>query len=184
MMYNEEKNANILIRRLENRDTNTVLKAISAAAEIYCTNSGIAKSQIEAGKESPQTIQNLFCSSLFYGAEQNSQIAGTIRLTFPSVSELLSFETYRALNIDTNDMCSYISRFYVNPDMHGSGIGSQLVSFAENKARKEKAVGIFLHSAVSNKEMLSFYQKRGFRVVASENTRGYERGIFYKDLKV
>ena len=182
MMYNEKKSTDIRIRRLENRDTESVLQAISAAAEIYCKASGIASSQIDAGKENAQTIQDMFASSFFYGAELNNRIIGTIRLTFPRADGLISSEIRKKIVCSENDLCCYISRFYVNPEFHGTGTGSRLIAFAENEARKVEAVGLFLHSAVSNKDMLSFYQKRGLCVIISENSKGYDRGTFYKSL--
>lgn len=180
MMYNERKTPDILIRRLENRDIDAVLKAISEALDIYCKTAGILKSQIDAGRENIQTIQDMIASSFFYGVELKGQIIGTIRLTFPCASELLSSEIQRELKIGEKDLSCYISRFYVNPQFHGAGIGSRLIAFANDMAHNHKTIGLFLHSAVSNKDMLSFYQKRGFHLVFSENSRGYDRGLFYK----
>ena len=37
---------------------------------------------------------------------------------------------------------------------------------------------VLLHTAVSNIKMRDFYANRGFIVLDSEDSRGYERGLF------
>ena len=37
---------------------------------------------------------------------------------------------------------------------------------------------VLLHTAVSNVKMRDFYANRGFIVLDSEDSRGYERGLF------
>ena len=181
MMENNEYHVtDISIRRLTEQDAEAVMEVISEAAAVYRTASGIQKDQLEAGNEGIQVIQNLISSSPFWGAEMKGQIIGTIRLTFPRISEFLSSDICESIGIPIEKHVCYISRFYVKPALHGLGIGQKLIYLAEREASQKGAGGIALHSAVLNQNMVQFYKKRGFQIVFSESSRGYARGTFFK----
>lgn len=59
---------------------------------------------------------------------------------------------------------AHIGMFVVRPDLQGSGIGKQLLTYAESYARKHWAVKEFaMHVITLRRELIAFYERRGYR---------------------
>ena len=168
------------IRQATPDDAAQISGVISEALVLYCKNSRIEKTQLAAGLETEDEIREMTKSSLFYVFEKDEKIIGTIRLTFPNFKGLSESESSADIFEDKN-VC-YISRFYVHSDYHGHGIGRELLTFAEEKARSEAISSMFLHTAIENKKLVGFYQKRGFTLFEKSNRSSYPRGLFVKKI--
>ena len=59
---------------------------------------------------------------------------------------------------------AHIGMFVVRPDLQGSGIGKQLLTYAESYARQHWAVKAFvMHVITLRHELIAFYERRGYR---------------------
>jgi ribosomal protein S18 acetylase RimI-like enzyme len=59
---------------------------------------------------------------------------------------------------------AYIGMFVVNPTMQGSGIGKQLLTYAESYAVEQWSVSRFcMHVITQRDALISFYERRGYR---------------------
>jgi len=163
------------IRKAVPDDAAAICSVISAALVLYCTNSGIEKTQLAAGTEDLESIRSLIQNSLFYVLEENGAVIGTIRLSFPQMSELSENPAP-----GVKEPICYISRFYVHPSHHGKGIGHKLLQFSEKKAAEKNCHALFLHTALKNKKLVGFYAKRGFSLFENCESAPYPRGLFWK----
>lgn len=58
----------------------------------------------------------------------------------------------------------HIGMFVVNPAMQGSGIGKQLLAYAESYAQQHWGISKFLMHVISvRQELIGFYVRRGYR---------------------
>ena len=57
----------------------------------------------------------------------------------------------------------YVAQFYVAPQARGAGLGGALLGRAENFARENNCVGIYLDTFSA--AACAFYQRRGFEIV-------------------
>ena len=164
-----------LLRRAVPGDAAQVQRIISEALEVYCRASSIHKSQLAAGQEGIPEIEKLIGESLFFVAETQERIVGTVRLTFPEWDSLLPAD-------GTHGRICYISRYYVDPAYHSKGIGNRLLRLAFACAEQEKAGTTLLHTALANKPMIEYYTRKGFTLLSENHEGSYPRGLFCKML--
>jgi len=67
-----------------------------------------------------------------------------------------------------NDICLQIERIYVLQSNQSSGLGSRLLTFAEQKAREIGAVWIWLSVWQKSPRSIAFYEKNGFEIFGVE----------------
>jgi GNAT superfamily N-acetyltransferase len=77
-----------------------------------------------------------------------------------------------------------LHQFAVEPALHGNGIGTRLIRWAEDWARAEGFVELALDTAGSAAHLVAYYTARGFRVVESVQWAGkrYRSVILSKPL--
>ena len=78
---------------------------------------------------------------------------------------------------------AYFARFAVWDTWRSLGIGNYLLSHCESFARSTSCSHMLLHTALSNKGMVAYYEAHGFKLLSSDQSRGYDRGLFAKRLK-
>ena len=83
--------------------------------------------------------------------EHRSEIVGTVKL--------------REFNAVDQRRCLYVSRFAVQPELQGNGLGLFLLRLAERIARREGYVCMQLDTAQPASHLLRFYQSYGFQIV-------------------
>ena len=74
--------------------------------------------------------------------------------------------------------CAYISRFAVESKYRDTGLGASLMNEALRLPVCTRSGLALLHTAIANTRMKEFYLSRGFVILDSEDSRGYERGLF------
>lgn len=74
----------------------------------------------------------------------------------------------------------YIGNIAVDPDLRGDGIGSKLIQKAKEDARKMGCDRIFLDVLFSNKKVISWYERHGFRICGQKSAKkfGINEGTF------
>ncbi len=93
-----------------------------------------------------------------YKFTEEGQIIGIIVLTSTMDRE---YEPIEWLTENYRNL--YIHRLAVNPDFWGQGYAKQLMSFAEDFARKNKFQSVRLDTFSQNKRNQKFYESRGYQ---------------------
>ena len=57
-----------------------------------------------------------------------------------------------------------LHRLYLHPKIHGNGIGKELLSWLEEKAKKNNYSTIWLDAMNEQPQAFQFYKKRGFKI--------------------
>lgn len=86
-------------------------------------------------------------------------LAGQVLLAEDPSGRLLGVLTYQVVGTDLE-----VSTLYAA--VSGSGVGTALLSWAEDEARRFGARRLWLITTNDNLDALGFYQRRGFRLVA------------------
>jgi len=103
---------------------------------------------------------------LAYIAKRGEELVGTIGLV-----DFDELEEFRHLK-------PWIAAFIVNPDLRGEGIGTQILTLLEEKA---KSLGIeTLH--LWTEDQSAFYSKRGYRLLSSAKLESLDIDIMQKKL--
>ena len=157
-------------------DAGSVRDLVRSAMVHYREESGIVNDTLESLSESVESVRHRIvknkCLCLFDG----DRPIGTITLSRCTTPMKYSFSKKSSNFLAHYTSCGYISRFAVADEVRKTGLGSRLMD--EALELPESADLVILHTAVSNKSMCEFYTSKGFILVDSENSRGYERGLF------
>ena len=173
----------ITVRRARPDDADQIHRVVSESMQIYCSNSGIATDMLDASYETMDTIRSAISTVPFFVAvNSGGTIVGSVRLLPRIVADFNLPELAGLLSLGPQDNVSYFSRFAVKEDLQGLGIGSLLYQAAQTAAMESHSTGILLHTALLNRIMVSFYEKRGFTLLSEDLSRGYPRGLFGKKL--
>lgn len=159
-------------------DAPEVSRLLRSAMLTYCADSGISSSMLEALTESVESVADRISKQTCLVAETDGRIAGTICIKEVPNPMVYTFSDKTCGFLQHAGRSFYISRFAVLEKYRKTGLGIDLISKAVETARISDAECILLHSAASNKNMVEFYAKRGFKLIDSENSRGYMRGLF------
>ncbi len=176
---------NLIVRPANDADVDMILKALIASMELYRRNSGIPEGKLEALFETrEQLLLQIRRVPFFVALLPDGIVVGSVRLKSVSVGEILpSFTDYCGFSgLEEDQTVGYFSRFSVLPDMHNMGIGARLYRAAEDEAVRSGFSCLFLHTALANEAMVAFYERRGFALLRTDSSRGYERGLFAKSL--
>jgi predicted N-acetyltransferase YhbS len=173
----------IMVRRARLDEAEQIHRVVSESMQVYCSNSGITRDRLDASFETIENIQSAISSVLFFVAvNQGGTIVGSVRLLPKKISDFEIPELAGILSLDQADKVSYFSRFAVKEDRQGLGIGSLLYEAAHAAAIESHSTAIILHTALLNRIMVSFYEKRGFTLLLEDSSRGYQRGLFGKKI--
>jgi len=171
----------ISVRAACPEDAKAIHRVVSLSMQVYCRNAGIPADKLDANSETVDDIREAILSVPFFAAiNSNGSIVGSVRLLFKKVSSFGIPELPGRLSLSPDDFVPYFSRFAVQEDVQGLGIGSLLYLAAEKEARDRHSTHILLHTAICNRVMVSFYEKRGFVLLFEDSSRGYPRGLFCK----
>lgn len=171
-----------LVRRADESDAQAILHIVSASMKSYSRISHIPDKALDASVETLADTKRIIGAYHVYVAEDGTgAIAGTFRLIFPN-NEAYSTYVYDLPGALTEVPIVYFSRFAVASAMQNKGVGNLLLLSAEKEARMQGAKYLLLHTALSHSELVAFYQKRGFTLLCQNNLRGYERGLFGKEI--
>ena len=148
-----------MIKRAKNSDLQKIKKLTEACAQamieqgIYQWNEyypSIEKLQVDVEKKE------------LFKLVSNDEILGIIVLT-PVKDE--EYESINWLSKTENNL--YVHRLATHPEHWGSGLGQQLMNFAENLARKENYESVRLDTFSLNKRNHKFYEARRYQRLGS-----------------
>jgi len=110
---------------------------------------------VESQYNKDQLISELSLSNArYYFVEYKLEIMGMLRFLYNC-----PFDGSEHQNI------TKLHRIYLDPATHGSGVGSQLVDYVINEARKNDQKSVWLECMDTQQPALNFYDKKGFSIV-------------------
>ena len=158
-----------------------ILKLVHESMTSYCRDSGIPDSFIEATSETLETVEAAISSGVvFVALSEDEEILGTCRLYIRPRRDL--DDELKNVIKGFSSRVAYFARFAVWDTWRNQGIGNYLLSYCEQVARKTSCSHLLLHTAQSNPGMVDYYQSRGFKLLSTDECRGYRRGLFGKKL--
>ncbi|SDX63144.1 Ribosomal protein S18 acetylase RimI [Lutibacter oricola] len=145
---------------------NMILKATSKDLEqIYKLTKSCAQHLIEQNifqwneyYPSQQVLQKDIDLNQIWTIKVENELAGIVVLTEIEDDE---YENVKWLTKNKNNL--YIHRLAVHPEFQGKGFAQQLMTFAEDFARKNNYKSVRLDTFGENKRNLRFYEKRGYQ---------------------
>lgn len=153
----------VIIKRAVVEDIPVIKEMTLNAFKKYAADLGLPQ-QVKALKETDETIASDMENKNILMAFLNDRPVGSIR-----------FEI-------VGSKVAYISRFGVDPNIHGKGIGKALLAYTENEVKKMGATLMALHTASKMAPQVGFYYKMGFYIHSTTHSRGYTRALFCKEL--
>jgi len=93
-----------------------------------------------------------------YVLRKGSDLIGSI-----VVSTLMDEEYESVKWLTPNTKNYYLHRLGVHPEFQGQGLAQQLMDFAENHAKEQKALSVRLDTFSQNQRNQKFYKQRGYQ---------------------
>lgn len=156
-------NYSFIVRKAVESDAGTVHDIMQEAFSDYLIRAGIGNT-IAPLTETIEDIKNDIKTKEVFIGFINDVPVGTIRV------------------IIQDDNTGYISRFGVLPDYHNIGVGRSLIKLASKFLISNNVEKVFLHTASTYKELITFYYKLGFHVDSTNKDKGYVRALLVKKL--
>lgn len=167
------------LREAKYDDLPLVLDLIQSSMRSYSEDSGIDSSILESMHERVDDLMlKLKTHTILCLFDEYNRPVGTITLRIVGDLDHFAFSPKSEEFLSKHTKALYITRFAVLDSLRGTGLGVDLLDQACLYARSGGADVALLHTAISNTTRVEFYKNRGFIVVDSESSRGYERGLF------
>jgi len=172
----------IHVRTARLHEAETICRLVHESMKSYCQDSHIPDHYIEATAETVDVISDAIASGVvFVALDDNEEILGTCRLYIRPKREFTKDLPDKGKSCSSR--IAYFARFSVWDTWRGRGIGNFLLQYCSEVATKTGCSHMLLHTALSNENMVQYYLSRGFSILSSDTSRGYERGLFSKKLK-
>lgn len=111
--------------------------------------------------------------------EENLRKDNSIIIIIMNDKKIIAFLTANIMELDDRRLVFYISYVYTAENYRNKGLASKLLDMSEELAQKNKCNGIMLIFDTYKKNLLHFYEGRGY--MQDINLRRYERhDVFYK----
>jgi ribosomal protein S18 acetylase RimI-like enzyme len=109
---------------------------------------------VESQYNKDQVISELSLDNArYYFVEYKSEVMGMLRFLFDC-----PYDGSESKNT------TKLHRIYLDPATHGSGVGSQLVTYVMSEARKHNQESVWLECMDTQQPALKFYEKMGFYI--------------------
>lgn len=168
----------LVLRQAVPEDAAALSRLIRRSMQTYRKESGITSDVLESLHESIESVTDRIshnrCLCFFDG---DTPVA-TITISKTDNPMKYSFSATTEAFLSRYKGCAYISRFAVADELRGTGLGVKLMESVLDEPISRQTGLVLLHTAVANKRMNDFYANRGFVLVDSEESRGYERGLY------
>ncbi|MBR1796812.1 MAG: GNAT family N-acetyltransferase [Clostridiales bacterium] len=168
----------IVIREAVPEEAKRIRELIREAMEFYRRASGINSDVLESLTESVDSVRERIRRHHCLVAILGEKPIGTITVSYCDNPMKYSFSVQTARTLREYRDCAYISRFAVEEEYRDTGLGVALMNEALRIPVSTRSGLVLLHTAISNIKMRDFYINRGFMILDSEDSRGYERGLF------
>lgn len=168
----------LILREAVPEDAKKISTLIKDAMEHYREVSGIQPNVLESLTESVDSVKERIRRHHCLVATYENEPAGTITVSYCDNPMKYSFSATTARTLTKYKDCAYISRFAVTEDLRDTGLGVTLMNEALRLPVATRSGLVLLHTAIANTKMKEFYLNRGFLILDSEDSRGYERALF------
>ena len=191
---------NCIIREARQRDYQEIFQLTEAAFEKY--EQKIEQADTGHLQETAADIKTDIQNQLVLILEKQEKILGSLRLRAVTAEEERQLLVNTGNEQRTGDNRSVINntgkeetgsektggkvfllrRFAINPANQGQGYGSLLFSAAEKRVQAAGGIRIYLYSSLDNDRLSTFYRNNGFCCQLVDESRGYRRGLWKKEL--
>ena len=159
----EELSEEIIIREAVPEEAKKIRDLIREAMEHYRMASGINQDVLESLTESTESVKDRIRKHHCLVATCDKEPIGTITVSYCDNPMKYSFSVQTARTLR---------------EYRDTGLGVTLMNEALRMPVSTRSGLVLLHTAVSNIKMRDFYINRRFIILDSEDSRGYERGLF------
>jgi len=166
-----------VIRQATENDAELVSALIKEAMATYASDSHIPQNRLESLTESTETVKDRIRHSNCLCVWDDKTPVGTITLSIVNNPMKYSFTDKSEDYLRHYTKVGYISRFAVKDELRKTGQGIILINEAVKNAEANLCDLVLLHTSVENPALVAFYRNRGFALIDSEHSRGYERGL-------
>jgi predicted N-acetyltransferase YhbS len=153
----------IRILNAEPKHADEIYKITKSAFALYKDNLH-TEASLSALSEAKEDILNDIQKNSVYVAEKNGVILGSLRIARLS------------------DDVAYLYRFAVDTDERNKGVGAELLSHAVEECKKAGYARIALHTNSKYYKLARYYYGMNFYVHSTDDSRGYIRALFIKEL--
>lgn len=168
----------LVIKRATVKDAQKIALLTRRAMLTYREASGIKGNVLESLSETIDSVENRITNGRCLCVYQDDDVVGTITITRCRNPIQYTFSEKTEEFLSQYSSCGYISRFAVKDELRKSGLGGKLMDAALASPECTETGLVLLHTAIANRGMKIFYFNRGFDLIDTENSRGYERGLF------
>ncbi|MCQ2532225.1 MAG: GNAT family N-acetyltransferase [Saccharofermentans sp.] len=172
----------VVIRRATIEDAPKIALLTRRAMLSYQEDSGIKGNVLESLTESIESVEERITTGRCLCLYDGDNILGTITITRCPNPMKYSFSRKTEEFLSSFSSCGYISRFAVAVELRKTGLGRKLLDAALSSPETDGTGLVLLHTAIANTRMTNFYLNRGFDLIDTEKSRGYERGLFAFDV--
>ena len=181
MEINNLSSNEYFLREPSEENLEELLTLITDSMRSYSRDSGIDPSILDSMHETCDDLRKkLQTHRILCYFDSDSHPVGTITLKIREDLTSLKYSDITKDYIGDAGKVLYISRFAVLDTLRGTGLGVKLLDEAAEYAKENGVDLLILHTAVRNTGRVEFYINRGFELIDSESSRGYERGLFGK----
>ena len=167
-------------RRAVPEDAEALSHLIKGAMVTYCEESEIPEDHLESMTEEVSTIRDRIINNYCLCCFDKDEPVGTITLSLVFNPLKFNFSDKTMQYLEQIELAGYISRFAVRRDLRSGGLGVDLMNAAIELADRKGCDSVLLHTAVNNMRMVAFYKNRGFEIIDTESSRGYQRWLLGK----
>ncbi|MDR2047200.1 MAG: GNAT family N-acetyltransferase [Clostridiales bacterium] len=153
----------INILKAEPRHADAIYTITKSAFSLYKDNLH-AEARLSALSETKEDVLKDIKNNAVYVAEKNGAILGSLRI------ERLSEDV------------AYLYRFAVDTNERNKGVGAELLARAVEDCKKAGYACIALHTNSKYYKLARYYYGMNFYVHSTDNSRGYIRALFVKEL--
>ena len=152
------------IYKAEKKHAEEIQAITKSAFALYKENLKNSDISLSALTETAEDIVKDISRNNVYIAEKDGRLLGAIRIS--------------RLSEDV----AYLYRFAVDTDERNKGIGASLLAYAVEECKKDGYSKIALHTNSKYYKLARYYYGMNFYVHSTDDSRGYIRALFVKDL--
>lgn len=154
----------IQILRATPSDVKDILNITKLAFSVY-KNELDTNINVKALSETEQDVAFDIENNTVFVAKFNEKLLGSIRIK------------------KLTDDLAYIYRFAVHPSENNNGVGTELLNYALEECIKMDIAAAALHTNAKYFRLARYYYGKLFYVHSTDNSKGYIRALFVKELK-
>ncbi len=167
-----------MIRRASPADLDEVLELFDAV-QAWLADRGLKEQWGDAPFSKSENLRERFATWLDAGnfrvLRRDRQIVGTLQFSSAPPE-------YARAALAEREADGYLEAFAVHREYAGQGVGSELLGWAEQEAKRRHLKALYLDCWAENRALRAYYRRAGFREVDTLTLEGWRGVLFEKAL--